>query len=57
MKNVTIIYKDGSACCFKAEKVTLWMGFVNLFRNGKPFFSIQSNVVYSIFIDGEEVAI
>lgn len=55
MKNVTIIYIDGSSSSMHAENVTICGGWVYVNKNTNNTFTVPVGLVSGIFVDGKEV--
>ena len=57
MKHVTIIYVDGSATNLVADEVNIAGAWLNCIRKHGDNFSVPVTTIYSLFVDGREVAI
>lgn len=59
MKNVTIIYVDGSATSFSCKNVLIMDGWVTFYDTvfAGHKFTASASTIYALFVDGQEVKI
>lgn len=59
MKNVTIIYVDGSATSFSCKSVFIEDGFITFFDTvfAGHKFTASVSIIYALFVDGKEMTL